>query len=77
MFLGLDPVLYIWGDLSIVHITLIKFIGLYSWCRVNQSTNLSVVLYYVIFLLLPLRIWAPCVAFPTCGAFPTMAVSTP
>ena len=54
MFLGLDSVLYIWGYLSIVYVTLIMLIVLYSRCRVNRSTNLSVVLYYVIFLLLSL-----------------------
>ena len=58
MFLGLDLILYILGYLFIVYVILIRLIVLYSRCRVNQSTNLSVVLYYVIFLLLPLRIWA-------------------
>ena len=77
MFLGLDPVLYIWGYLFIVYVTLFRLTVLYSRCRVNRGTNLSVVLYYVILLLLPLRVWAPCVAFPTCGPFPTIAVSTP
>ena len=52
MFLGLDPVLYIWGYLFIVYVTLFRLIVLYSRCRVNRGTNLSVVLYYVIFLLL-------------------------
>ena len=49
MFLGLDLVLYILGYLSIVYVTLIRLIVLYSWCKVNQGTNLFVVLYYVIF----------------------------
>ena len=49
MFLGLAPVLYIWGYLSIVYVTLIRLIVLYSQCRVYRSTNLSVVLYNVIY----------------------------
>ena len=49
MFLGLDPVLYIWGYLFIVYVMLITLIVLYSRCRVNRSTNLSVVLYNVIY----------------------------
>ena len=53
MFLRLDLVLYILGYvfiyLFIVYITLFRFIVLYSRCRVNRGTNLSVVLYYVIF----------------------------
>ena len=75
MFLGLDLVLYIWGYLFIVYVTLIRFIVLYSWCRVNRGTNLSVVLYYVIFLFvstahLGFRVGA----FPTCGVHPHYAV---
>ena len=49
MFLRLDPVLYIWGHLFIVYVTLLRLIVLYSWCRVNRGTNLSVVLYDVIY----------------------------
>ena len=49
MFLGLDLILYIWGYSFIVYVTLIRFIVLYSRCRVNRGINLSVVLYYVIF----------------------------
>ena len=49
-------VLYIWGHLFIVYVTLLRLIVLYSRCRVNRSTNLFVVLYDVIyFVLLPLR----------------------
>ena len=49
MFLGLDEILYIWGYLFIVYVTLLRLIVLYSRCRVNRGTNLFVVLYYVIF----------------------------
>ena len=35
-----------------------RLIVLYSRCRVNRSTNLSVVLYYVIFLLPLCTVWA-------------------
>ena len=71
MFLGLDPVLYIWGYLFIVYVTLFRLIVLYSRCRVNRGTNLSVVLYYVIFLFastahLGFRVGA----FPTYGVRP-------
>ena len=59
MFLGLDVVLYILGYFLIVYVTLIRLIVLYSRCRVNRSINLSVVLYFVILLLLPLcTVWA-------------------
>ena len=61
MFLGLDVVLYILGYLFIVNVTLSRMIVLYSQCRVNWGTNLSVVLYDVIFLLLARRVWASCV----------------
>ena len=61
MFLGLDLVLYILGYFFLVNVTLSKMIVLYSQCRVNGGTNLSVVLYDVIFLLLPLHVWASCV----------------
>ena len=72
-FLGLNPVLYILGYLFIVHVTLFRLIVLYSRCRVNQGTNLSVVLYYVIFLLLPLRVWASYVGrSQLVGCVPTM-----
>ena len=49
MFLGLDPVLYIWGHLFIVYVTLLRLIVLYSRCRVNQGTNLSVALYHIVY----------------------------
>ena len=78
MFLGLDLVLYILGYLFIVYVTLSRMIALYSRCRVNRGTNLSVVFYYVIFLLLPLRIWASCVGrSQLVGCVPTMLQSTP
>ena len=37
MFLGLDVVLYIWGYLFIVYITLVRFIVLYFRCRVKPG----------------------------------------
>ena len=43
MFLGLDLVLYIVGYLYILYVTLFRLIVLYSRCRVNRDTNLSVV----------------------------------
>ena len=67
MFLGLDLVLYIWGYLFIVYVTLIRFIVLYSRCRVNRGTNLSVVMYYVIFCFASTVRLGFCVVFPTCG----------
>ena len=48
MFLGLNLVLYILRYLFIVYITLFRLIVLYSQCRVNRGTNLSVVLYNAI-----------------------------
>ena len=49
-------------------------IVLYSRCRVNRSTNLSVVLYYVIFFLASTaRLGFRVGAFPTCGAHPHWA----
>ena len=46
-------------------------IVLYSQCRVNWGINLSVVLYYVIILLLPLRVWASVLGVPNLwGASP-------
>ena len=46
----------------IVNVTLSRFIVLYTYYRVNRGTNLFVILYYVICLLLPLcvlwkRVW--------------------
>ena len=73
MFLGLDMVLYIVGYLYILYITLFRLIVLYSWCRVNRDTNISVVCVLCNNFLLPLRVWAPCVAFPTCGVHPHWA----
>ena len=73
MFLGLNLVLYILGYLFIVYVTLSWMIVLYSQCRVNWGTDLSVVLYDVIFLLLPLRVWASCVGHSQpMGCVPTM-----
>ena len=75
MFLGLDVVLYILGYLFIVYVTLIRLIVLYSRCRVNRSTNLSVFLYYVIFLFASTaRLGFHVGAFPTCGVRPHYAV---
>ena len=63
------------GYLSIVYVTLIRLIVLYSRCRVNRSTNLSVFLYYVIFLFASTaRLGFRIGAFPTCGVRPLYAV---
>ena len=51
MFLGLDMVLYIVGWLHYIYVTLSRLIVLYSRCRVNRGTNMSVVVYYVIYVL--------------------------
>ena len=76
MFLGLDVVLYILGYLFIVYVTLIRLIVLYSRCRVNQSTNLSVFLYYVIlFIASIVHLRFRVGAFPTCGVRPHYAVA--
>ena len=78
MFLGLDLVLYIWGYLSIIYVTLIRLIVLYSWCRVHRSTNLSVVLYDVIyFCFASTAVWAPCRRSQPVGCVPTVPASTP
>ena len=55
-----------------------RMIVLCSRCRVNRSTNLSVFLYYVIFLLLPLRtVWASVLGrSQPVGCVPTVAAST-
>ena len=45
-------------------------IVLYSQCRVNWATNLFVVLYYVIFSLLPLRVWASVLGVPNLWGVP-------
>ena len=76
MFLCLDLVLYIEGIFYIVYVTLIRLIVLYSRCRVNRSTNLSVVLYYVILSLLPQCVWASVWRSQPVGCVPTMAAST-
>ena len=76
MFLGLDLVLYILGYLFIVHVTLFRLIVLYSRCRVNRGINLSLVLYYVIFSLLSLCVWASVSRYQLVGCVPTMAAST-
>ena len=56
----------------ISYITLSRLIVLYSHCRVNRDTNLFVVcvLCNILILASTVRIWAPCVAFPTYGAHP-------
>ena len=78
MFLGLDPVWYIWGYLFIVYVTLIRLIVLYSQCRVNWSTNLFVVLYDVIyFCFASTEVWAPCRRSQLVGCVPTVVASTP
>ena len=43
VLLGLDVVLYIEGYSYILYVTLFRLIVLYSRCRVNQDTNMSVV----------------------------------
>ena len=49
------------GILFIVYVTFIRLIVLYSRCRVNRSTNLSVFLYDVInFCFASTAVWAPC-----------------
>ena len=73
MFLGLDLVLYIVWYLYILYITLFRLIVLFSRCRVNWDTNMSVVCVLCNIFLLPLCVWAPYVAFPTCGAHPHWA----
>ena len=75
MFLGLDLVLYILGYLFIVYVTLLRLIVLYSRCRVNWSTNLSVFLYYVIFLFASTaRLGFRVGPFPICGVRPHYAI---
>ena len=77
MFLGLDLVLYILGYLFIVYVTLFRLIVRYTRCRVNWGPNLSVVLYDVILVLLPLRVWASCVGrSQPVGCVPAMLQST-
>ena len=50
MFLGWDLECTIMGDMFYIeYVILSRLIVLYSQCRVNWGTNLSVVLYYVIF----------------------------
>ena len=51
MFLSLDMVLYIVGWLHYIYVTLSRLIVLYSRCRVNRGTNMSVVVYYIIYVL--------------------------
>ena len=79
MFLVLDPVLYIWGYLFIVYVTLFRLIVLYSRCGVNRDTNMFVVcvLYNIFYVLLPLQVWAPCGFSQPIGCVPTMLQSTP
>ena len=43
MLLGLDLILYIEGYFYILYVTLFRLIVLYSRCRVNRDTNMSVV----------------------------------
>ena len=60
MFLGLDMVLYIVGQLHYIYVTLSRLIVLYSRCRVNRCTNMFVVMYYVIyFCFASTAFWAP------------------
>ena len=67
-------VLYILGYLFLVYVTLFRLIVLYSRCRVNWGTNLSVVLYdVIIFLLLPLRVWASVFGVPNLWGVPHYA----
>ena len=73
IFLGLDLVLYILGYLFIVHVTLFRLIVLYSWCRVNRGTNLSIVLYYLILILACTARLGLCVGHSQpVGCIPTM-----
>ena len=77
MFLGLDLECTLWDMIYIEYVTLSRLIVLYSQCRVNRVTNLSVVLYYVILLLLlPLRVWASVWHSQPLGCVPTMLQST-
>ena len=77
MFLRLHPVLYIWGYLSIVYVTFIRLIVLYSRCRVNWSTNLSIVLHDVInFCFASTTFWTPCRHSQPVGCVPIVAAST-
>ena len=56
----------------VLYITLSRLIVLYPRCRVNRDTNLFVVcvLCNILILASTMRVWAPCVAFPTYGAHP-------
>ena len=66
------------GILFIVSVTFIRLIVLYSRCRVNRSTNLSVFLYDVIhFCFASTAVWAPCRRSQPVGCVPTLAASTP
>ena len=59
VLLGLDLVLYIEGYLYILYVTCYRLIVLYSRCRVNRGTNMSVVCRLCNFILLPLCVlWA-------------------
>ena len=58
--------------LYIEYVTLSRLIVLYSQYRVNRGTNLSVVLYYVTFVIASTACLGFCVAFPTLGYVPTM-----
>ena len=49
MFLGWDLECTLWDMFYIEYVTLSRLIVVYSRCRVNRGTNLSVVLYYVMF----------------------------
>ena len=74
MLLGLDLVLYILGYLCILYVTLFNLIVLYSRCRVNQDTNMSVVcvLCNILSFASTARLGVR-VAFPTCGVHPHYA----
>ena len=72
MLLSLDMVLCIEGYLYILHVTLSRLIVLYSRCRVNRGTNMSVVYVLSNFsLLLPLHIWASMGHSQPVGCIPT------
>ena len=74
MFLRLDRVLYIWGHLFNVYVTLLMLIVLYSRSRVNRGPNLFVVLYDVIyFRFASIAISALCRRSQPVGCIPTVA----
>ena len=70
IFLSLDLVLYIDGYLYILYVVLFRLIVLYSRCRVNRDTNMSVVYVLCNFNFCFHCVFGLRVAFPTCGAHP-------